>query len=68
MADTKRNTYTTYNEFCQLVTEKEGKKSQQTVAQVKETLRVMRNLFVRAGVDLYKVVDSTPLEVFRGRD
>lgn len=60
----KTRTYTSYNDFCALVAAKEGKKKQLSIGQIKETFKIMRILLNRAGVDIYRVVGSTPLEVF----
>ena len=45
------------NKFAKLVTEREGKKKQQNIAQVKETLRVTKDIIREyEGTDIYQLI------------
>ena len=43
------------NELAALIAKKEGKKKQVDIAQIKEVLSIIRKIFLKLGVDLYKL-------------
>ena len=46
----------TINQFANIVTIKEGKKKSISVAQVKEVIKIMREMLKTTGVDLYTII------------
>jgi hypothetical protein len=58
---------TSVREFSTMIAKREAKSKQVNIAQINEILRVIRILLRRGGVDIYKVIGSTPKEIFNGK-
>lgn len=61
----RAKTITTVNQFAVLVTKREGKKQQVNIAQTLEIIKIVRTLINRVGIDIYKVIGTTPIERFK---
>ena len=61
----RRKTMASVNQFSRLVTLKEGKKKSMSIAQVGEVLKITRTLLKRAGVDIYRIIGTTPISTFK---
>ena len=48
------------NEFAVEIANKEGKKDQENIANIKEQLKITREILLEAGVDIYKVAALLP--------
>ena len=61
-------TYTTISEFVAIIALKTvGEKKKADTKYISEQLRIMRTLLNKAGVDIYRVIGTTPKEVFTGK-
>ena len=60
-------TYTTISEFAEIVAKISIKNNAQNdTKQIVKHLRIIRTLLNKSGVDIFKIVGSTPKEVFIG--